>query len=126
MARAGGAVRGNSLALKVVAETIHTVFADDIAAFNAQASGGTVFGGIRRLLQSQVDRLPSSENELLLYLAVQREPVAFGALAADLGPRLARSIILEGLEDLRRRSLVDRGQTGGALTLPSGRPRVHD
>ncbi len=66
---------GNPLALSVVGETIATVFGGDIAAFLAQEVA--VFGGIRQLLDEQVERLSALEQAMLAWLAVEREPVGF-------------------------------------------------
>ena len=54
---------GNPLALRVVGETIDVVFGGDIAAFLAQDA--PVFGGIRQLLDEQVERLSSLEGAVL-------------------------------------------------------------
>jgi len=110
---------GNGLALKVVGETIHQVFGGDIAAFLEQAASGTVFGGIRRLLDGQIERLSALEQEVLRRLATAREPTSFASLAAALGRGVARSAVLEALEALRRRSLVERSEPGPGFTLPS-------
>jgi hypothetical protein len=75
---------GNPLALKVVGETIDVVFDGALAAFLAQDVA--VFGGIRQLLEEQVARLSALEQAILLWLAVEREPVGFAELVADLGP----------------------------------------
>ena len=109
---------GNGLALKVVAESVVQVFGGDIAAFLEQAGFGT-FGGIRRLLDGQVDRLSLLEQQILAWLGLEREPATFGQLVADLGSRSGRGELLEAVEALRRRSLIDRAQRGAAFTLQS-------
>ena len=101
---------GNPLALSVVGETIDVVFGSDIAAFLAQ--GAHVFGGIRQLLDEQVGRLSPLEGSVLTWLAVEREPVAFAALMADLGPGVGRGEVVEAVEALARRSLLERGSPG--------------
>jgi WD40 repeat protein/transcriptional regulator with XRE-family HTH domain len=98
---------GNPLALGVVGETIAMVFGGDIAAFLAQEV--TVFGGIRQLLDEQITRLSPLEHAVLLWLAVEREPVGFGDLVADLGPSAARGEVVEAVEALQRRCLLERG-----------------
>src|SRR5262249_54538757 len=105
---------GNGLALKIVGETIRQVFEGDIAAFLADAIGryGTVFGGIRRLLDVQVGRLSAIEHDLLTRLAVEREPISLAELAIDLAPSIGRSAVVEAIETLRRRSLLERGERG--------------
>src|SRR6266545_3113317 len=105
---------GNPLALQVVGETISVVFGGEIAAFLGQETA--VVGGIRQLLDEQLARLSPLEQALLYWLAIEREPVRFAALLADLGPEVARSEVLEALEALDRRSLLERA-SGGAFTL---------
>jgi WD40 repeat protein len=106
---------GNPLALQVVSETIATIFGGEIAAFLAQ--GEAVFGDIRRLLDGQIARLSAEERTVLDWLAIEREPVDFRTLLADLDPIMARGAALEALEALRRRSLLERGQQGATVTL---------
>src|SRR5262249_19276028 len=91
---------GNALALQVVSETIRGVLGGELAVFLGE--GGAVFGDIRRLLDAQLARLSEAERAVLDWLAVEREPVAFGTLAADLGPALPRAEALEAAETLRR------------------------
>jgi WD domain, G-beta repeat len=76
-----------------------------------------VFGGIRRLLDGQFDRLSALERALFYWLAVEREPVRLAGLVADLGPGVARGEALEALEALGRRSLLERGEHGVTMTL---------
>jgi DNA-binding XRE family transcriptional regulator len=113
-----GRYGGNGLALKVVAETVVQVFGGDIAAFLEQAGSGT-FGGIRRLLDGQMERLSFLEQEVLASLGVEREPATFTQLVTDLGARSGRAALLEAVESLRRRSLIDRTEGGPAFTLQS-------
>jgi len=75
-----------------------------------------VVGGIRQLLDEQLARLSPLEQALLYWLAIEREPVRFAALLADLGPEVAQSEVLEALEALDRRSLLERA-SAGAFTL---------
>src|SRR5207248_2609399 len=98
---------------------IGEVMGGNIAPFleYAQETYGTVFGGIRRLLDGQVERLSALERALFFWLAVEREPVGFAGLVADLGPGVARGEALEALEALGRRSLLERGEHGASITL---------
>ena len=107
---------GNPLALSMVGETIGVVFGGDIAAFLAQDTA--VFGGIRQLLDAQVGRLSTLERAIGLWLAVEREPVGFADLVADLGRGVARGEILEAVEALQRRSLLERGALGTFTLQP--------
>jgi len=77
---------GNSLALKMVGESIRQVFGGEIAGFLGQGGFHTVFGSIRRLIDAHVERLSTLERDVLQCLALDREPVSFAELVADLGP----------------------------------------
>jgi WD40 repeat protein len=112
---------GNGLALKVVGESISQIFGGDIGLFLSEAGGSSAFGGIRRLLSDQVGRSSPLEQRVLRVLAVEREPVRLAQLDAALGPRVSRGEMLEALEGLRRRSLVERAESVGpaAFTLQS-------
>src|SRR5205823_12629781 len=72
--------------------------------------GELVFNGVRPVLRQQVGRLTPLEHLLLIWLAVMREWTLLDALAQVLYPRVLRSQLLEALEALGRRSLVERGQ----------------
>lgn len=100
------------LALKIVAASIQTLFDGDIAAFLAEET--MVFNGIRRLLEQQFERLPPLERSLMIWLAINREWVDSATLQADLGPSLPHSSLLEALESLAQRSLIER--QGGRWT----------
>jgi WD40 repeat protein/transcriptional regulator with XRE-family HTH domain len=105
---------GNALALRLVGETIAEAFAGDIAAFLAE--GEALSGDLRQLLDRQVGRLSALERSVLAWLAIEREPVGFADLAADLDP-VARGAALGAMEALRRRSLLERGGSGTTVTL---------
>ncbi len=112
---------GNSLALKIVGETIRQVFDRNVAVFlgDAIARYGTVFGGIRRLLDLQAERLSPLEQDILTRLAVEREPISLAELARDMEPRIGGGAVVDTVEALRRRSLVERGERGSTFTLQS-------
>src|SRR5229473_827151 len=111
------AYAGNPLALKIVAETIVELFGSEIAPFLEQ--GEVVFGSVRELLDEQFDRLSGVEQTVLFWLAILREPVSIEELLSVLGIPLPRMQVLEAIEALRRRSLIERGQRPGSFTLQS-------
>ena len=106
---------GNPLALNIVAQTIVELFGGEIAPFLEQ--GELVFGSIRELLGEQFARLSPVGQTVLLWLAILREPVSIGGLLAALGTPLTRAQVLEAVEALRRRSLLEQGQRRGSFTL---------
>jgi transcriptional regulator with XRE-family HTH domain len=111
------AYAGNPLALKIVARTIVELFDGQIDPFLEQ--GEVVFGGVRALLDEQYARLSAVEQSVLLWLAILREPVNLQELLAVLGAPLPRSQVLEAVDSLRRRSLIERGKLQGSFTLQS-------
>ena len=112
---------GNGLALKIVAETIRQVYDGDLAAFlsDAIANSGTVFGGIRRLLDAQLQRLTPAERDVLARLAIEPQPIGLADLVKEMAPSLGRNAVIDAVETLRRRSLVERGGRGATFTLQS-------
>jgi len=108
---------GNPLALKLVAEPIVERFGGDIGAF--LASNASLLERIRTLIEQHVKRLSPLELDLLRWLAVAREPIAAADLVAMSIQPVARPYLLEALEGLRRRNLVERGATWPAFFLHS-------
>jgi WD40 repeat protein/transcriptional regulator with XRE-family HTH domain len=106
---------GNPLALKIVAETIADLFGGEIAPFLAE--GTVVFGSLVDLLEEQVGRLSALEQTLLFWLAIVREPVSLDQLLALLVGRPSRGQVLEALDSLRRRCLIEPGQRPDSFTL---------
>ena len=107
---------GNPLALKIVGQAIVDLFAGEIVPF--QQSGELIFNGIRVVLRQQVARLTILEQTLLTWLTVVREWTSLDSLLSLLVPRPTRARVLEALEALSRRSLIERGQ-GASFTLQS-------
>src|SRR6266581_3147137 len=110
-----GRYTGNPLALKLVASMIREVFGGDIVAFLKE--GAIFFADIRDLLDQQFKRLSTFEKAILYWLALAREWVVLGDLVEESAPPVPRRKILEALEALRRRSLLERGETGATFTL---------
>ena len=116
-ARLTEAYAGNPLALKIVAQTIVDLFDGQIAPFLEQNE--VVFGGVRELLDEQYDRLADLEQTVLFWLAILREPVTLKDLLVLLAMPRSSTEMLEAVEALRRRSLIERGQHPGSFTLQS-------
>jgi WD40 repeat protein/transcriptional regulator with XRE-family HTH domain len=112
---------GNGLALRVVSETIRELFGGAIAEYldYVAATPGVIVGGVRQLLETQIRRLSDLEQDLLRWLAVEREPIGFAEIAADLGGRVGQGAILEAVEALRRRSLLERAERRPMFNLHS-------
>ncbi|MBU7584965.1 MAG: hypothetical protein KAF91_19005 [Nostoc sp. TH1S01] len=97
---------GNPLALKIIATTIQDLFDGNIAEFFAQ--GSTVFGTIYDLLNQQFHRLSSLEKDLMYWLAINREAVTLTDLRSDLVLPVSSKQLLEALDSLSRRSLIEK------------------
>lgn len=104
---------GNALALKLVAATIHDLFASNVAAFLRDET--PIFDDIRDVLDQQFARLPALERELLVWLAIEREPTTLLVLHANLVQYAPHHALLEALRSLQRRSLLE--QQGQGFTL---------
>jgi WD40 repeat protein/transcriptional regulator with XRE-family HTH domain len=99
---------GNPLALKIVAQVVTDLYGGDLDHFLQE--GELLFNGIRPVLRQQVGRLSALEHLLLTWLAVLREWTKLDTLAQVIHPRVLRAQLLESLEALGRRSLLERGQ----------------
>lgn len=100
--------RGNPLALKIIATSIKELFAGDIFEFFSE--GTTVFKGIRQLLEQQFNRLSELEKQILYWLAINQEPTSVAQLQDDFVPSVARQSLLDALESLSRRSLIEQSK----------------
>ncbi|MBD2726621.1 hypothetical protein H6G96_09835 [Nostoc sp. FACHB-892] len=97
---------GNALALKIVATTIQDVFDGNIAEFLQHYTA--VFGSIRDLLDQQFSRLANLEKDIIYWLAINREPVSLSEIREDIVSPISPQNLLEALESLVRRSLIEK------------------
>ncbi|MBW4678803.1 MAG: hypothetical protein KME19_01650 [Microcoleus vaginatus WJT46-NPBG5] len=95
----------NPLVLKMVATSILSLFDGEIVAFFQEET--LVFNGIRRLLDRQFERLSSVEQTIMYCLAINREWTAINELQADIVATISRASLLESLESLTWRSLIE-------------------
>lgn len=113
--------QGNPLALKMVAELLKDLFDNNIAAFLAQET--LLFKDIRDLLAQQFDRLSWSEEQVMYWLAINREVVTAQQLQADL-PLVSVTKLRDALISLDRRSLIEKikpnSTNSDALNLSDG------
>jgi hypothetical protein len=108
-----GDVRGR---LRPEAETILEVFEGQIDRFLAQDF--LVFGSIADLIGEQIERLSILELMILRWLTIARAPIPLEALRLMMvtPPPLAQ--VLEAIDALRRRSLIEQGHETGTFILP--------
>ncbi len=97
---------GNPLALKIVATMIQDTLDGQASDFLSQKAA--VFGDICELLKQQFNRLSSLETEVMYWLAIEREPISLAQLQENIVLPVPQLKLLEALESLRRRSLLER------------------
>ncbi|MBC1224047.1 hypothetical protein GNF10_08820 [Nostoc sp. UCD121] len=112
---------GNPLALKIVATTIQDIFNGNVTEFLQHDTA--VFGDIRDILEQQFERLSDLEKDIMYWLAINRESVTLSELREDIVSPVPQAKLLEALESLGRRSLIEKatpkliGKTGLLFTL---------
>lgn len=109
--------RGNPLALKIVAATIKDVFNGDIDEF-IKYKTVIVKDVFLDILSQQFKRLSDVEKEILCALASAGKALSFKQLQANLGTSLRNSELIEQLQLLGGKSLIEKKQseeTGEAL-----------
>lgn len=102
--------RGNPLALKIAATAIKDLYSGDISRFLEQKS--IVFSGIADLIEQQYQRLTAHEKQIMIWLAINREPVQPHELRSDIVPTIEQNYLMLSLRSLKRRSLVEHTPTG--------------
>ncbi|WP_375501478.1 NB-ARC domain-containing protein, partial [uncultured Nostoc sp.] len=112
---------GNPLALKIVATTIQDVFDGNVTGFLQQDT--SVFGDIRDVLEQQFERLSDLEKDIMYWLAINRESITLSELQDDITSPVPAAKLLEAVESLGRRSLIEKAaptlieKTGSLFTL---------
>ncbi len=105
---------GNPLALQLVAETVQEVFGGSIPEFLAQKGVRSL--DIYGLLDEQYQRLSIQEQEVLYWLAIEREVVSLNRLQESLLQRQSHKTLPTSIKSLLRRSMIEaRGP--GLFTL---------
>lgn len=100
---------GNPLALKIVASGVKDFFDSSISRFlEFLKQGSFIFDDIRDLLERQFQRLSDIEQEMMYWLAINREPVLLEELQEDFVSPISASEILQTLCSLQRRSLIEK------------------
>jgi WD40 repeat protein/ABC-type dipeptide/oligopeptide/nickel transport system ATPase subunit len=99
---------GNPLALNIVATSIHDLFDGDITEFLETNVG--IFSGIRQLLDRQFDRLSPAAQTVMYWLAIERNCLSLGDLHPQIVPAISKSSLLDTLESLQRRSLIEQSR----------------
>ncbi len=106
---------GNPLALKIVSAAVRDLFGGDIAAFFQE--GSVILHTLQQLLGHQFARLTPLEQDLMYWLAIERDPISLEELRADITSATPRREVLSALMSLLRRCLIERGEQNTAFTF---------
>lgn len=96
---------GNPSALKIATTTIQYLFKGDVSKFLEQ--GTVVYGGIWDLLAQQFNRLSDLEEQLIYHLASNCGRIPLFESLKDFEPTISYREVLEALESLQQRSLIE-------------------
>ncbi|VEP12415.1 conserved hypothetical protein [Hyella patelloides LEGE 07179] len=99
---------GNPLALKIVASHIKDFFSGNIEDFLAVLQEGLfIFDDIRLLLERQFQRLNQIEQNIMYWLAIERQPISLSKLQENFVANLSLGDLIQALTDLKNRSLIE-------------------
>lgn len=104
---------GNPLALRMIATLVKDLFDGNPTPFLDQET--FIFGDIQSLLEEQFQRLSIPEQHVMYWLAIHREWVSVDELAEDILPIKIYPPLLEILQSLGRRCLLEK--QSGRFTL---------
>ncbi|MBD2293423.1 pentapeptide repeat-containing protein [Anabaena sphaerica FACHB-251] len=100
---------GNPLALKMVAAGTQELFDGRIAPLLKYVEHGIlIFEDIGDLLERQFYHLSAVQEEVMYWLAINREPVSIAELAADIVTSSSQGLVLSAITFLLQRSLIER------------------
>src|SRR6266516_2330491 len=104
---------GNPLALKLVAQEIREVFGGTITAF--LRDGELFFRNVRDVLEQQIKRLSAQEEEIVYWLALERESITLSTLQEDIIHFMPKGELQEAVSSLQRRQLIETSAAGVTL-----------
>ncbi len=100
---------GNPLALKIVSSAIQDVFNGSVTDFIRVLQQDTfIFDDIRDLLKQHFERLTVLEQQIMYWLAINREPVSIQILQQDFIVKVPPGDLLKSLVSLQKRSLIEK------------------
>ena len=106
---------GNPLALSLVSGLIQKIFGGNIKHFLEQ--GAIIFEDVRDILEQQFNKLDDWERTVMIWLAIEREPVSIETLSQNMVRWPRRRNMAVVLRNLQRRSLVEKSGTDDRYTL---------
>lgn len=104
---------GNPLALILIADTINDLYAGNVSAF--LEGDTTIFANVQEVLAQQFERLTKLEVQIMLWLAIEREPVDITLLGNLIRLSHTQADLLVALRSLERRSLIEKRGSGFTL-----------
>lgn len=107
---------GNPLALTLVSGTIRDVFHGKVSSFLKEEAA--LVGGTYDLLEEQFRRLSSLEQEVIYWLAIEREASSLDDLREDIVEANSRQKVIEALASLLHRSMIISSNTGRFTLQP--------
>ncbi|MEJ1932126.1 NB-ARC domain-containing protein [Nostoc sp. NIES-2111] len=100
---------GNPLALKMVAAGTQELFDGKIApVLEYLQQNIVIFENIDDLLQCQFERLSKFEEEVIYWLAINREPVSLAELIEDIVTSASKRLIPSAIKSLLQKSLIEK------------------
>lgn len=100
---------GNPLAIKMVAAGTQELFNGRIAPLLKYVEHGIlIFEDIGDLLERQFYHLSAVQEEVMYWLAINREPVSIAELVADIVTSSSKRLVPSAIKSLLQRSLIER------------------
>lgn len=107
---------GNPLALKIAAAAVQELFGGDLEQLIPLLRQGNIqFDDIKDLLERQFNRLSSIEQQVMYWLAINREPVSLKELEADITGETVTLKLINALQSLVRRSFIEQNDNQFSL-----------
>ena len=113
---------GNPLVLRLIVETIQELFAGNVATF--LSTGAVIFDDVSAVLEQQFNRLTLLEQQILMWLVIERESVTLATLSADLAPTPPTPQLVKAMRSLQRRSFLQHANRNQQADVHFGAPNV--
>jgi WD40 repeat protein len=109
---------GNPLALKIVSSVAGEVASGDLSVVATYLQNGLLhFDDLYDLLAQHFERLSATEQQVMYWLAINRDPVSITQLESDFMPGTSAPALLNAFHSLYRRCLVE-GQVSECYLQP--------
>ena len=100
---------GNPLALRLVSTTIQDLFGGSVSNF-LEKNTIVIGNDFRQILEQHFVRLSELEKKIMYKLAIHTEPISLAQLAENISSTVSKSEIIEALDSLGRRSLIEKSK----------------